>query len=115
MPRRDRIRRRRSPFSKWAGRVLGVAGTAVLLACAVVIATMVLPADDERVVSPAPAATPAAEAEAKAKAKPEEEAEAEAHSGAERAAPPRGRRGPPRGLLARRPARLHATTTSCAC
>ena len=65
MPRRDRIRRRRSPFSKWAGRVLGVAGTAVLLACAVVIATMVLPGDDERVVTPAPAATPKAEAEAK--------------------------------------------------
>jgi hypothetical protein len=56
--RRDRIRRRRSPFSKWAGRVLGVAGTAVLLACAVVIATMVLPADDEHAVTPAPAATP---------------------------------------------------------
>ena len=69
MPRRDRIRRRRSPFAKWAGRVLGVAGTAVLLACAVVIATMVIPADDENVVAPAPAATPKPKPSGKAGAK----------------------------------------------
>ena len=59
MRRRDRVlRRRHSAFTKWAGRVLGVAGTAVLLTCAVVIATMLLPGEDERAATAAPAAKP---------------------------------------------------------
>lgn len=58
MPRRDRIRRRRSPVARWAGRVLGLVGTAAVLAVGVVAATMVISAGDEEVVSSAPAATP---------------------------------------------------------
>ena len=56
--RRDRVLRRRSPVAKWTGRVLGVLGTAVVLAVGAVVATMVVPSDDEQVVSQAPAATP---------------------------------------------------------
>jgi hypothetical protein len=59
MPRRDRIRRR-SPVSRWTGRILGLIGTAAVLAVGVVIATMVLSAGDEEAVSQAPAATPTA-------------------------------------------------------
>ena len=58
MAPRHRIRRR-SPVAKWTGRVLAVAGTAIVLAVGVAIATMILEGDDERVVPPAPAATPA--------------------------------------------------------
>jgi LppP/LprE lipoprotein len=57
VPRRDRVRRR-SPVAKWTGRVLGLLGTAAVLAVGVVVATMVLPADDDQGVSDAPAATP---------------------------------------------------------
>jgi hypothetical protein len=56
VPRRDRVRRR-SPVAKWTGRVLGLLGTAVLLAVGVVAATMVVSDDDEKVLSDAPAAT----------------------------------------------------------
>jgi LppP/LprE lipoprotein len=58
VPRRDRVHRR-TPVAKWTGRVLGVLGTAAVLAVGVVVATMVLSADDEE-VSAAPAATPTA-------------------------------------------------------
>jgi hypothetical protein len=57
MPRRDRIRRR-SPLARWTGRVLGLIGTAAVLAVGVVVATMVVSAGDDEVVSTAPAATP---------------------------------------------------------
>ena len=57
MPRRDRIRRR-SPVARWTGRILGLIGTAAVLAVGVVAATMVISAGDEEVVSSAPAATP---------------------------------------------------------
>jgi hypothetical protein len=63
VPRRDRVRRR-SPVSKWTGRVLGLLGTAVVLAVGVVAATMVLASDDDDVVNAAPAATPAPEPKA---------------------------------------------------
>jgi hypothetical protein len=65
VPRRDRIRRR-SPVARWTGRILGLVGTAALLAVGVVAATMVLSAGDEEVVSPAPAATPTPAPEAAA-------------------------------------------------
>jgi hypothetical protein len=70
--RRDRVLRdRRSPVAKWTGRVLGVLGTAVVLAVGAVIATMVVPGDDDQGVSQAPAATPApAREQAKKPAKP---------------------------------------------
>lgn len=57
MPRRDRIRRR-SPVARWTGRILGLLGTAAVLAVGVVVATMVVSAADEEVVGTAPAATP---------------------------------------------------------
>jgi hypothetical protein len=57
VPRRDRVIRR-SPAATWTGRVLGVIGTAAVLATGVVAATMVLSADDEEVAA-APAARPA--------------------------------------------------------
>ena len=69
MPRRDRIRRR-SPVSRWTGRILGLIGTAAVLAVGVVIATMVLSAGDEEAVSQAPAATPTATPEADRADKP---------------------------------------------
>jgi LppP/LprE lipoprotein len=70
VPRRDRVRRR-SPVAKWTGRVLGLLGTAVVLAVGVVAATMVISGDDGDVVSAAPAATPTPEpAQGAGKAKP---------------------------------------------
>ena len=57
MPRRDRIRRRRSPVARWTGRLLGLIGTAAVLAVGVVVVTMVVAATDDDVVSTAPAAT----------------------------------------------------------
>jgi hypothetical protein len=57
VPRRDRIRRR-SPVARWTGRLLGLLGTAAVLAVGVVAATMVVSAGDEEVVGTAPAATP---------------------------------------------------------
>ena len=60
VPRRDRVRRR-STVAKWTGRVLGVLGTAVVLAVGVVTATMIVSGDDDEVVSAAPAATPTPE------------------------------------------------------
>ncbi len=57
MPRRDRVRHPRSPAARWARRVLGIVGTATVLAVGAVIATMVLSGDDDKVVTPAPAAT----------------------------------------------------------
>jgi hypothetical protein len=57
MPRRDRVRHPRSPAARWARRVLGILGTATVLAVGAVIASMVLSGDDDQVVTPAPAAT----------------------------------------------------------
>jgi hypothetical protein len=57
MPRRDQVRHPRSPVARWARRVLGVAGTAVVLTVGVVIAMMVMPHGDDEVVTPAPAST----------------------------------------------------------
>jgi len=67
VPRRDRIRRRRSPVARWAGRLLGLVGTAAVLAVGVVVATMVVSATDEEAVSTAPAATPTPTPEAAGK------------------------------------------------
>jgi hypothetical protein len=63
--RRDRVLRR-SPVARWARRILGALGTAVVLAVGVMVAGMVLPGGDDRAVSQAPAATPSAGADAKA-------------------------------------------------
>ena len=71
MPRRDRIRRR-SPVARWTGRVLGLIGTAAVLAVGVAAATMVLSAGDEEVVSTAPAATPTPTPEAGGKEQPKQ-------------------------------------------
>jgi hypothetical protein len=57
VPRRDRLRRR-SPVARWTGRILGLLGTAAVLAVGVVAATMVVSSGDEEVVGTAPAATP---------------------------------------------------------
>jgi hypothetical protein len=70
VPRRDRIRRRRSPLARWTGRLLGLIGTAAVLAVGVVAATMVVSATDEQAVSTAPAATPTPEPAGKGNAKP---------------------------------------------
>src|SRR5687768_18313748 len=68
MPRRDLVRHPRSPLARWARRLLGIAGTAVVLGVGVATATMVLPGDDDEVVTQAPAATPKAK-KGKAKAR----------------------------------------------
>jgi hypothetical protein len=67
--RRDRLLKR-SPVAKWTGRVLGLLGTAIVLAVGVVVATMVLSTDDDDVVSAAPAATPTPTAKAKKRRAP---------------------------------------------
>jgi hypothetical protein len=64
MPRRDQVRHPCSPAARWARRILGIAGTAVVLAVGVATATMVLPGDDDEVVTRAPASTPAPERKA---------------------------------------------------
>ncbi|HKH16912.1 MAG TPA: hypothetical protein VKA57_05250, partial [Solirubrobacteraceae bacterium] len=62
MARRYQLQHPRSPAARWARRVLGVAGTAALLAVGVGAATMVLETgEEEAIVEPAPAATPLAE------------------------------------------------------
>jgi LppP/LprE lipoprotein len=58
--RRDRVHRR-SPVATWTARVLGLLGTAVVLAVGVVVATIILSTDDDEVVTAAPAATPSPE------------------------------------------------------
>jgi hypothetical protein len=68
--RRDRVLRR-SPVAKWTGRVLGMLGTAAVLAVGVVVATMVLSTDDDEVVTAAPAATPTPEPTAAKRRAPE--------------------------------------------
>jgi hypothetical protein len=65
MPRRDLIRHPRSPLARWTRRILGVAGTAVVLAIGVASATMILSGDDEQVVPAAPAAIPPKKEKAK--------------------------------------------------
>jgi LppP/LprE lipoprotein len=70
MPRRDQIRRPRSPVARWARRILGMAGTAVVLGVGVATASMVVGADDDEVVSQAPAATPTPEPVAPKSQKP---------------------------------------------
>jgi hypothetical protein len=65
MPRRDRLLHPRSPVARWARRILGLVGTAAVLAVGVASATMVLAGDDEQVAAPVPAATPAPMAKAK--------------------------------------------------
>lgn len=64
MPRRYLVRHPRSPAARWARRILGLAGTAVVLTVGVASATMILSRDHADVVAPAPAATPAAKGEA---------------------------------------------------
>ena len=58
MPRRDQVRHPRSPVARWSRRLLGIAGTAVVLAIGAVSASMVLSTGDDEVVAPAPASTP---------------------------------------------------------
>ena len=58
MPRRDQVRHPRSPGARWVRRVLGIAGTAVVLTIGAVSASMVLSSGEDEVVAPAPAATP---------------------------------------------------------
>jgi hypothetical protein len=67
MPRRDRVLRPRSGVARWTRRIMGVLGTAVVLAVGAVIATMVLPGDDDKGVTAAPAATPVPTTEVKQK------------------------------------------------
>ena len=68
MPRRDQVRHPRSPVARWARRLLGLAGTAAVLAVGVVSAMMVIPSDeDDEGVTQAPAATPAPKKAVKAK------------------------------------------------
>jgi hypothetical protein len=67
MPRRDLIRHPRTPLARWVRRILGVTGTAVVLAVGVATATMILSDDDEQVVPPAPAAIPLKQDKAKQK------------------------------------------------
>jgi hypothetical protein len=59
VPRRDQVRHPRSQLARWTRRVFGVLGTAVVLAVGFVTATMVIPSDDDEVVTQAPASTPA--------------------------------------------------------
>jgi LppP/LprE lipoprotein len=60
MARRYRLRHPNSALARWARRVLGIAATGVVLAVGVLIATMVIPDDDEQVVvAPAPVSTTA--------------------------------------------------------
>ena len=70
MPRRDQVRHPRSPAARWVRRVLGLAGTAVVLGLGVVIATMVLPGDDGEAVAPGPVATATAQPEQAVRRKP---------------------------------------------
>jgi hypothetical protein len=71
MPRRDEIRHPSSPAARWARRLLGIAGTATVLAVGAASASMVLSSDDDDVVAaPAPAATPAPERTAEKPRKP---------------------------------------------
>ena len=69
MSRRHRIHKRRSPVSKWAGRLLALAGTAAVLAVGVLAGTMILKGDDDPAAAQAPVATPAAKPDAPAKKK----------------------------------------------
>jgi LppP/LprE lipoprotein len=64
MPRRYEVRHPRSPAARWARRVLGIAGTAVVLAVGAVSASMVLSGDDDEVVARPPASTPQPERKA---------------------------------------------------
>jgi hypothetical protein len=68
MPRRDLVRHPHSPAARWARRVLGIAGTAVVLTIGAVSASMVLSSGEDEVAAPAPASTP----EAKRKAEKDE-------------------------------------------
>ena len=67
MPRRDLIRHPRSSLARWARRILGIAGTCVVLAVGIVSATMIMSGDDEQVVPAAPAAIPPKKEKAKHK------------------------------------------------
>jgi hypothetical protein len=58
MPRRDQVRHPSSPGARWVRRVLGIAGTAVVLAIGAASASMVLSSGEDEVVARAPAATP---------------------------------------------------------
>jgi hypothetical protein len=69
MPRRDMVRHPSSPGARWARRVLGMAGTGVVLAVGAASASMVLSSGEDEVVARTPAATPEREREPKA-AKP---------------------------------------------
>ena len=110
MPRRDQVRHPRSPAARWARRLFGVAGTAVVLAVGVVIATMVLSGDDGEVVAPAPAATPTP-----SRARAGRAAQAAAHGTAARTAPARGRPGPAARATRRSKLDDYRADHSCAC
>lgn len=64
MPRRDHVMHPRSPVARWARRLSGLLGTAVVLAVGVVIATMVIPDGENEAVTEAPASTPSPEPQA---------------------------------------------------
>jgi hypothetical protein len=70
MPRRDQVRHPRSTRARWIRRVLGIAGTAVVLTIGAVSASMVLSSGEDEVVAPAPAATPAPASEKEKPRKP---------------------------------------------
>src|SRR5687768_3068509 len=70
MPRRDQVRHPRSPVARWARRILGMAGTAVVLGVGVAIGAMVMGANDDEVVTQAPASTPETEQSAARGKKP---------------------------------------------
>jgi hypothetical protein len=71
MPRRDLVRHPSSPAARWVRRVLGVAGTAVVLAIGAVSASLVMSSGDEEVAArPAPASTPEPERTAQQPRKP---------------------------------------------
>jgi hypothetical protein len=69
VPRRDQVRHPRSQLARWTRRVLGVLGTAVVLAVGAVIATMVIPSDDDEVVTQASTPAPKERATKAAKKK----------------------------------------------
>jgi hypothetical protein len=71
MPRRDQVRHPRSPAARWARRVLGIAGTAVVLSIGAVSASMVLSAGEDEVVARAPAVTPETDERAAKTKKPD--------------------------------------------
>jgi LppP/LprE lipoprotein len=71
MPRRHQVSHPRSPAARWARRLLGIAGTAVVLAIGAASASMVLSATEDEVDARPPAATPASDERAAKTEKPD--------------------------------------------